>query len=263
MLNALELLKSGYYVTPTILNHRIVSFFATLYPLQTSHMLIRLGGSSDGAYLLPDDLTGIIANFSPGTGSSILFEKELYEYAGIQSHLLDPTVEHPRHHPCIGSFQPKYLGPYTDRSSICLADWVMTTYNEHTNLDFMAQIDIEGDEYLTLLTVPSELLAKFRIIIVEFHSVYSWASIDFFPTIQKLFSRILDFFYVAHLHANNNDEFVNLPCGPCPRTLEITFHRRDRVQLPGPTSILPHDLDILNNPEKPYVHIPQYWNTSI
>ena len=37
-----------------------------LRPVQTKIRLIRVGGANDGGYLIPDDLEGIAACFSPG-----------------------------------------------------------------------------------------------------------------------------------------------------------------------------------------------------
>ena len=39
--------------------------------------LIRIGGNSDGAYLVPDDLQGISCCFSPGVSDRKSFEDEL------------------------------------------------------------------------------------------------------------------------------------------------------------------------------------------
>lgn len=55
--------------------------------------LIRVGGSGDGAYLLPDLLTGVEACFSPGVSTQTAFETELAERFGIPSYLCDASVE--------------------------------------------------------------------------------------------------------------------------------------------------------------------------
>ena len=40
--------------------------------------LVRIGGNRDGAYLVPDDLTGVSACFSPGVSNRKDFEDKLY-----------------------------------------------------------------------------------------------------------------------------------------------------------------------------------------
>jgi hypothetical protein len=45
-----------------------------LAPQPSPTPLIRLGGETDGAYLIPDDLEGVSALFSPGVAESSSFE---------------------------------------------------------------------------------------------------------------------------------------------------------------------------------------------
>ena len=44
-------------------------------PVKTEHELIRIGGSKDGGYLVPNDLSGIQACFSPGVSDLADFKK--------------------------------------------------------------------------------------------------------------------------------------------------------------------------------------------
>ncbi len=50
-----------------------------LRPISCDKTLIRLGPKGDGGYLVPDDLEGIVACFSPGVGSISKFEKDCTE----------------------------------------------------------------------------------------------------------------------------------------------------------------------------------------
>ena len=45
-----------------------------LRPVKTKFDLIRIGGANDGGYLIPDDLEGIAACFSPGVADTASFE---------------------------------------------------------------------------------------------------------------------------------------------------------------------------------------------
>ena len=45
-----------------------------LKPVRSSYPLVRIGGDQDGAYLLPNDLKGIEACFSPGVSYKKSFE---------------------------------------------------------------------------------------------------------------------------------------------------------------------------------------------
>ena len=65
-----------------------------LRPVDAGHRLVRIGGDGDGGYLLPEDLGGIAACFSPGVDRQATFENALARF-GIGSHLADRSVAAP------------------------------------------------------------------------------------------------------------------------------------------------------------------------
>lgn len=52
------------------------SLVARLHPVAASADLIRLGPGGDGGYLVPDDLDGIVACYSPGVSAISGFERD-------------------------------------------------------------------------------------------------------------------------------------------------------------------------------------------
>ena len=70
-------------------------FVEKFRPKSVGNKLIRIGGKGDGAYLLPDDLSGISACFSPGVDVSSTFEEELAEKYDIKSYMADFSVDKP------------------------------------------------------------------------------------------------------------------------------------------------------------------------
>lgn len=60
-----------------------------LRPRPCPARLIRIGGALDGAYLVPDDLDGIEACFSPGVSNRKDFEDELTKTYSIKCHMCD------------------------------------------------------------------------------------------------------------------------------------------------------------------------------
>ena len=57
------------------------SLIKRLRPLSTDKKLIRFGPKGDGGYLLPEDLIGIDACFSPGVADLAGFEKDCTDWA--------------------------------------------------------------------------------------------------------------------------------------------------------------------------------------
>lgn len=62
-----------------------------MHPVTTEHELVRIGCSGDGGYLVPNDLDGITACFSPGVDNRATFEETLIA-RDIPCHLADASV---------------------------------------------------------------------------------------------------------------------------------------------------------------------------
>lgn len=260
-LNIIELLKNGIYAEAVVDKKIFLEFLKSLYPVKIEMDLIRIGGENDGGYLLPNDLKNISVCFSPGVADNASFELDLLNKTGIESHLADYSVDGPPdgYHP--KSFIKKYLGPVNDETYITLDSWIKSKEVENES-DFILQMDIEGGEYLTLLTTNIENLKKFRIIVLEVHNVYAWSQKNFFSIISGLFDKILQEFYIVHNHPNNNDGLLNINDVEVPRTLELTFIRKDRTAFLGFRSDFPHILDRPNSNGIADLFLPQAWYES-
>lgn len=150
---------------------RVLQYFI---PQPCPYPLIRIGGSSDGAYLIPKDFNGIIACFSPGVCNAKDFEDELAEKHGIRSHLCDfSSDQHLLKTPLIEgmqTFEKKWLDLKNSATSLTLHDWVRNAESGELG-DLILQMDIEGAEYRNLIYTPEECLNRFRIIVVEIHDL--------------------------------------------------------------------------------------------
>lgn len=76
------LLKNDVYVGKSTPYPSVVSLLESLKPIQTNHELIRVGGDGDGGHLIPNDLMGIDACFSPGVATTSDFENDLAARGG-------------------------------------------------------------------------------------------------------------------------------------------------------------------------------------
>lgn len=218
--------------------------------------LIRLGGPADGGYLIPNDLAGITALFSPGVADSSNFELAFAE-RGIPCYLADRSVEGPPQTHPLFHFTRKHLGTMNNSQTIRLSDWVA----EHRpgSGDLALQMDIEGAEYSVLADCPQEVLMRFRIIVLELHHcariVRPWAN----GPITSLLQRLTETHAVVHLHANNKAaprRWLSMRVHPL---LEFTLLRRDRLREPTRTITLPHALDRPNIPSKPEWPLDPAW----
>ena len=231
--------------------------------------LVRLGGEYDGAYLVPDDLEGVVACFSPGVNNTKAFEDELAARYGIRSHLCDFTSDaHSLTTPLLTgmqTFEKKWLDVDGAPDSISLDEWVAA--REPTG-DLILQMDIEGAEFRNILGSTRETLRRFRVIVIEVHGVHATRDTDFYSnSVGPLMRRFHEEFVCVHAHPNNccgevvhGESGMNLP-GP----LELTFLRRDRFVNIDPAAMMapsfPHPEDILRNvPANPPLFLNQAWS---
>jgi hypothetical protein len=212
-------------------------------PWRTEHPLIRLGSVNDGGYLLPDDLDGIVACFSPGVSDQASFEEAVLA-RGVACYQADASVERSpvEDHPLV-HFDRKFLGPATEGEFMSLSDWLEEKEPQRRG-DLLLQMDIEGAEWLTLAATTDELLSRFRIICIEFHRLEHLFSPFAFDIMEGVFERLLRQFYVVHVHPNNWSEAAAVSRRyQVPGVLEYTFLRKDRVKQKWPAVQFPHELD--------------------
>jgi hypothetical protein len=234
-----------------------------LVPQPCGHSLILVGGRRDGGYLIPEDLSGIEACFSPGVYNFKNFEDELALRFGIKSFMCDyssdPTSLLTPLMDGMQFFEKKWLDVKAGAQSIDIDDWVRSASS--SGADLLLQMDIEGAEYRNILHASTETLSRFRIISVELHGLhllgeYGFLQGIFAPTIRKLAS----LFTCVHAHANNSCGVTELGPGiEVPDVLEVTFLRHDRVKSTGSRPILPNPLDVLNTPDNPPLHLTGLW----
>jgi hypothetical protein len=259
VLNTVELLNQGLFLQRSTSTGRILTLIENLRPRATLTELIRIGGNSDGGYLVPADLTGVASCFSPGVGLTASFETDLQHRFNIPSHLADGSVSGPPPGLNPRSFTHKFVGPLDDESHITLATWVEHQPEYAAGEDLALQMDIEGAEYTVILATPREHLRRFRWMVIEFHGVIHWCDAAFFNVVEETFRKVLQDFVVVHNHPNNCCGLLNLAGIPAPSVFELTFHRRDRCRDIGPQLHLPHSLDRPNVPGVPDLQLPDLW----
>ena len=237
-------------------------------PVPMQHELIRIGGSGDGGYLIPDDLKGIAACFSPGVDNRKDFEDELAVKYGIKSHMCDYTSDESRlKTPIIAgmqTFRKCWLDVGDAPDSITLGRWVEELAGPHDEL--MLQIDIEGAEYRNLLDCDDATLARFRIICIEIHTLFDFMDPSkFYGVLYPFFKKLSKSFVSVHAHPNNYNTGRILPGADIkvPNCIELTLLRRDRVAS-GPTAKLiapqiPHPLDVVNAKHLEPVVLNDFW----
>lgn len=237
----------------------VLDLLKKLYPVKGTKELIRLGGATDGGYLVPNCLEGIEACFSPGVAAISRFEADCAD-RGMEVFMADysvdgPAESHPKFH-----FIKKFLGATTNEKFVTLQDWVSQSAVSNDS-DLLLQIDIESAEYETFLAAPDALMKRFRIIVGEFHRLNQLWNYPFFNIIAHTFEKILQTHVCVHIHPNNVRKLFKKKGIAIPQTTEFAFLRKDFVTDTSYVSSFPHPLDANNSPKRTVV-LPKCWYAS-
>ena len=232
------------------------SLIRLLRPLDSGVALIRVGPDGDGGYLIPDDLDGIEHAFSPGVATQSGFEAALAA-RGIGVFLADFSVAGPAEpHPAF-VFDKKFVGALSNDVYMTLDDWKRARIGDHRG-DLLLQMDIEGAEFETLLSASADLLAQFRIMNIEFHSLQELFNRPYFELASRVFRKLLQTHGVVHIHPNNCCGSIKSGGLEVPRVAELTFYRHDRFRARAYCTAFPHALD-RDNTRKPTLVLPECW----
>ena len=241
-----------------------------LKPKKCPFKLIRVGGINDGGYLIPDDLKGIGACFSPGVSNTKDFEDELAFKYMIKSHMCDFSSDISKFKTKLiknfQTFEKKWLDINEDKNSIKLEDWVKK-YSPNYNEDLILQMDIEGAEYRNILDTKMTLMNRFRIIVLELHDVLDIFSESKCQNIKLLLDKINQTHLCIHAHPNNCDreKIYQYNGMNIPNVIELSYLRKDRFRNNAKLLEvdLPNHLDIRPNviSRKP-IHLNIHWMSS-
>ena len=254
---AFNILARGKAFPTTLTDHdKVQALVRKLQPVNTAKGLRRLGPTGDGGYLVPDDLSGIEACYSPGVSFISGFEKDCADL-GMKVFMADRSVEQPAEWHALFHFTKKYVGVTTDDDFMTIDNWVASTLPDAKS-DLMLQIDIEGYEYEAFLAMSDALLARFRIIVAEFHNLNQLWNQPFFGVASRAFEKILQTHTCVHIHPNNFHPTFERWGLSIPPAAEFTFLRKDRVVDPVGATVFPHPLDSDSSP-KAHFALPKCW----
>lgn len=229
---------------------------ARLQPQQSRFPLIRIGGEGDGGYLVPDDLDGIAACFSPGVDVTASFEADMLA-RGVPCFLADASVKAPPiSHPAI-DFIPRYLGAVTDAQTITLDHWVTEKAPSEAAGDLLLQMDIEGHEWIVLLNASDHVLSRMRIMALELHGFPNCLDPLAWQLVNATLDRLGRMFHVVHAHVNADRPPLRAGGIEIPYLLEVTLLRKDRSDTSGAVTQFPHPLDRSNVLGQPDYLLPE------
>ena len=256
------LIRKGRTLQKSTDKEKVTKLIQSLFPYRTQFDLIRMGPNGDGGYLVPDNLEGIEACFSPGVNNISGFELDCIKY-GMKVFMADKSVDRPNLDIAEDKYEfiKKFIGCTNDEHFITMDNWVNSSGVSDSS-DLLLQMDIEGSEYFSFINMSDSLLRRFRIMVMEFHGLHHIWNTHFFHLAQTVFDKILKTHICVHHHPNNSDGIHTLFGVDIPVTSEFTFIRKDAAEIIGHASTFPHKLDY-DNTKKESISLPKNWYKSI
>ena len=249
--------KRKKFITIMTPINEVKQLLEMLYPINCEKGLIRLGPEKDGGYLIPDDLDGIEACFSPGVSTVSGFEKDCAN-RNIKVFLADASVNAPTETDDLFDFIPKFIGSMNNDSYLTLDKWVNSKIPD-TSKELLLQMDIERAEYEVFHSLSEKTINRFRIMVIEFHDLDEIWNYPFFKVMSRVFKKILQTHHCVHIHPNNIANKRKLNGIETVQAMEFTFYKKERINKVRYQTSFPHKLDRDNSPKEPIVALPISW----
>ena len=225
----------------TTSDERLLAFATRIRPMTGSNLeLIRVGGPTDGGYVMAKPLTGSGA-LSIGVGADVSWDQEIAA-RGIPVAMFDHTIRKlpapvPNsmfHRIGVGSTETRNLKPL--EQLISLAGWAGRD-------DLLLKMDVEGAEW-SVMTQPRPVnLEPFTQIVIELHGLGGLRDERTATTVLGVVELLCACHIPIHVHANNYDELVRFGSWWFPNAIEVSFIRQDLLPNAKPAHELRADLD--------------------
>lgn len=213
---------------------------------------VRIGGESDGGYVMADPGNGGIA-YSFGVSAVSPWDLAMAE-RGFSVFQYDGSVDNePDKHPNIFfhkyfvSESPTTLGPSKNLAQI------LKDHSHENERDIILQIDIEGGEWDFFTKISHEDMVRFKQIVIELHDIHT--SPEKFAVLEK----IRETHTPIHFHYNNNvlDSVYIASPGFIynPHVVEISYVRNDECTFTEDGGYYPSLQDFPNYPGKPEIPV--------
>ena len=245
-----RLLSQGAARRADDLEERAMALGRLLKPWRAvGHRKIRVGGESDGGYVMLDDFAGLGTAFSLGVGPNVDWDYEMAE-RGLTMHLFDHTVTGPPRQHGNFRFHRRRIGAAAGPDSDNLAS-LLSAYGAAGQGSNILKIDIENDEWPLLASAQPEDLARFPQILCEFHSLTDVGRDDHYAMMHAALQNVLALFEVVHVHGNNCGGLALVGGMALPNVLEVTFARRSTYLFEATRETFPTSVDRPNDPRNP------------
>jgi hypothetical protein len=230
-------------------DNRIYEVLKQLRPYDIDIPKVRIGGFTDGGYVMADNMTPDQVVLSYGLGGEISFDLEMAE-KGHACFMFDHTIaglnaSHPNFH-----YHPEGVAGESR------PDKALFTVKEHLDRFGIAgsrlilKMDVEGAEWDAMGRMPDEVLERFEQIALEVHEIGSIREPAFLDKALAVLERINKRFTLFHVHANNNNPMETAGGFPVYNLLELSYVKTDVVSRSPSRTLYPTEWDYPNEQDR-------------
>lgn len=212
---------------------------------------VRIGADKDGGYVMTGDFDGIVGAVSAGIGGDVSWDLAIAG-RGIPVVQLDHTVEGPPQDHPLFAFRRRRLVPEGEGGpDTATLGGILAEPPFDRGGDALLKMDIEHDEWGVLDAARPADLARFRQIVLEFHSTERFAEPSWRAQAQRATAKLAAAHRAIHLHGNNAAPFIVVAGVPLPRVFEVSWLRADGRRFRPADGTCPGPLDRPNMPDRP------------
>jgi hypothetical protein len=213
--------------------------------------IVRFGDDMDGGYVLVDCIKDSTFVLSIGVGNNITFDSTISNHVS-RVIMVDHTVNI-GNVPSNAWFIKKKLVPFVKDNT--LETSLPELINQvPLNSRIILKMDIEGNEWEILESLDGAYLKKFDQMVIEFHGILEKAKKDSLDSMQNVIRKLLNFFDVVNIHANNYSSYQIFLNFPLVDVIEVTFLNRQVSDYSRVYNNSKH-LNFPNNPNKPEIFL--------
>jgi len=233
----------------------IVETLKKISPISTNKTPIRIGGLSDGGYILLEELLTGTINYSFGVGNVSSFEKDMAS-RGYTNYMYDHTISPSKLSTLWeNQFKFKNIGIGAENTNNLKTIETIIKENGHVNKNnLILQCDVEGAEYDIFTNTPQKILKCFSQIIIEYHSLdkcilnlthFKRGRMEYwyYDKMKTTFNVLKENFTPYHVHGNNFRSVFEVKGQAVPEVIEVSYVRNDLVEFNDKKQIFPTLLD--------------------
>ena len=222
-------------------DERLLEFARAIRPMTGPDLeLIRVGGPTDGGYVMAAPLTASGA-LSIGVGSDVSWDQDI-AFRGIPVAMFDHTIRKPPQVVPNSTFHRIGIGPTTTQT-IKPLDQLLEIAGAQGRNDVLLKMDVEGAEWASLTRPRPANLEPFTQIVVELHGLAKLKDERAAAPILTAIEHLTATHAPIHVHANNYDELVRFGTWWFPNAIELSLIRKDLLANPQPAMSMRTDLD--------------------